>query len=505
MRLLGSSVAFRNNPFLKALAWAFLISIYFRGLSNMVVDIDLWHQMALIREAINLGYFPLRDSFAYTPTIFPSVHHEWGAGVIAYFLAIEFGASGIIILKYLLAFALAAFVLLCLKRRLLHIENALLIFPIGLMLMQEGFATVRPQMYSFGFFACLLWFLDLDRGGNRRWIAIWIPLYTIWVNIHGGFVVSFALLGGYWLEAIFKRRPQKHIILLCLAMLALIALTPYGLTYYQYLLRALLMPRLVSEWHPVWINLSLSQIIIFIFSLIFVIYSVKKIGIHNADGFPALMIFALASIFCRRLIFFYAIIWTVYVPGYLQRTPIDHIIQNISRMRAKLIGIFLAIITLVIFFRIISLHPWNLLVPSSKIENFGNHPIYPVGPVEYLSNEGFDGNLMVFFDWGAYVTWKLYPKVRVSIDSRYEVAYQDWQLIENVNFYKASKGWEDILFKYQTDLVLIKKDFQLSKEMNQQKTWKRIYDDNLFELYARPGLMLPVEDKTGYVFTGKFP
>ncbi len=72
----------KRGLFLKVAAYAFLVSMFFRNLSNTVVDLDLWHQMALVREGIRLGYFPLKDQFAYTPTIFPSVHHEWGSGAM---------------------------------------------------------------------------------------------------------------------------------------------------------------------------------------------------------------------------------------------------------------------------------------------------------------------------------------------------------------------------------------------------------------------------------------
>src|SRR5262249_37862685 len=51
------------------------------------VDIDVWHEMSLFREALRAGWIPYIDRFAYTPTISPAVQHEWGAGAIAYLAA----------------------------------------------------------------------------------------------------------------------------------------------------------------------------------------------------------------------------------------------------------------------------------------------------------------------------------------------------------------------------------------------------------------------------------
>lgn len=499
-------LAKKKDVFLKAVACAFLLSMYFFRISGNIVDPDLWHQMALVREAVALGHIPLDDHFAYTPTIFPSVQHEWGAGVVAYFLATRFGAIGILAVKYLLALCIAVFSLLCLKRRSLTIEIVVFLAPIGVLLIDEGFSTVRAQLYSLAVFACLLWLFELDRKGNRTWIAVWIPLYLIWINIHGGFLVGFVLFGSYWLERLLRREAHRHLILVGLAMVGLIAVNPYGPHYYPYLWRAMMIPRpYVKEWQPLWIGSDLLHISLFLVSLVLVIYLVKKIGIKNAHGIVALFTSALASVFCTRLVPFYAIVWTCYLPGYLERTPVRDIVNGLWRKRRRFVILILCIASIVFLSRTLSLRPWKLLVPGDHMKRYGNHQVYPVGPVEYLREVVFKGNLMVFFDWGSYVTWKLYPDVRVSMDSRYEVVYPEWLVEESVRFYLAKEGWQRTLSKYPTDLVLVHKELPLSRAMSQQGEWKKVYTDKIFELYARPGLTLPVVDRTGRVLEGTFP
>jgi hypothetical protein len=502
----SNNAILKKNLWLKAAACAFLLSMYFLRISNNIVDLDLWHQMALIREAIALGHIPLNDQFAYTPTVFPSVHHEWGAGAIAYFLATRFGALGILAVKYSLAVSIAVFSLLCLKRRSVTIEVLIFLAPIGIMLIGKGFSTIRGQMYSYAFLACLLWFFELDQNRHRRWITAWIPLYLIWVNIHAGFLVGIGLFGAYWLEQLIRRKPHTHLILVGVSMLGLIAFNPYGLDYYSYLWRAMIMRRpYVAEWYPIWSGLELLYLSVFFVSLILFTYSVKKIGIRNAHGIVVVLTATLASIFCTRLVLFYAIVWTCYVPGYIQRTPLRNIVNGLFKKLPRFLTLFLAIVTIIYLVRILSFGPWKLLVPSEHIEKYGEHLIYPVGPVEYLSKVTFKGNLMVFFDWGSYVTWKLYPNVRVSMDSRYEVAYPEWVVDENTRFYMAKNGWQRTLKAYPTDLVLVHKRLPLAKIMLQESGWEKVYTDKIFELYARPGLKLPVVDWTGRVFTGTFP
>lgn len=506
MKITEPKVARRKNLFIEIATCVFLFSLFSLILSNNIADLDLWHQMALFRESIALAHIPLEDHFAYTPTIYPSIQHEWGAGAVAYFLGTQFGGTGILAAKYLLAAIIVVFFLLCIKRRAVSIAIVILLAPIGMGLMSRSFATTRAQMYSFAFVACLLWVFDLEEVGNRRWLVFWIPLYLIWINLHGGFLVGIGLLGAFWFEQLLRGKPHVRLMFIGCAMIGLIAVNPYGVSYYSYLWHAMTMARpYIAEWYPMWRNSELLQLSMFLLSLILVIYSVMKIGIRAAYGLVVLLAAALAAICCVRLIFFYALIWTIYIPSYLQRTPLGDIMNRISKKLSKFLIIILCMAALAIFVRTLSFHPWKLLVPSDHIKKYGGHPIYPVGPVEYLKEIDFRGNLMVFFDWGSYVIWKLYPNVHVSMDSRYEVAYPEWLVDENVRFYSAKEGWEHTLAKYPTDLVLVSKYDPLTKAMPQQSEWKKVYTDKVFELFARPGLTLPVVDWTDRIFVGTFP
>src|SRR6266446_10332606 len=79
----------------------------FAGISTFI-DFDCWHQMALARETLALGYVPLADHFAYTPTVYPVVHHEWGTGVVMYALATHGGLTAVRIAQWGLVLLVAA-------------------------------------------------------------------------------------------------------------------------------------------------------------------------------------------------------------------------------------------------------------------------------------------------------------------------------------------------------------------------------------------------------------
>jgi len=79
---------------LASIVWFALGVMLLSRISINIVDLDIFHQMALIREGMVLGHIPTADTFSYGPTLPNVIHHEWGAGAVAYFLATRFGAPG---------------------------------------------------------------------------------------------------------------------------------------------------------------------------------------------------------------------------------------------------------------------------------------------------------------------------------------------------------------------------------------------------------------------------
>ena len=124
---------------------------------------------------------------------------------------------------------------------------------------------------------------------------------------------------------------------------------------------------------------------------------------------------------------------------------------------------------------------------------------------------------------GAYVSWELYPKVKVSIDSRYEVAYPIGSLEEETDFYTASDNWESILNKYDTHAVLIPVELPIAEVFESRITsekpsrggvqpvssagsfgWKLVYQDNTYALYVNASLAdsLPILDRRNEFIEG---
>ena len=114
--------------------------------------------------------------------------------------------------------------------------------------------------------------------------------------------------------------------------------------------------------------------------------------------------------------------------------------------------------------------------------------VYPTGVVAYLKKHGCSGNLLTPFSSGAYVSWMCYPDILVSIDGRYEVAYQEDVLPNHNLFYAAEPGWQSVLNEYNADMILVQANCPVIKLLGQAGThteeWKAVYEDPVFTLFV---------------------
>jgi hypothetical protein len=106
---------------------------------------------------------------------------------------------------------------------------------------------------------------------------------------------------------------------------------------------------------------------------------------------------------------------------------------------------------------------------------------------------------------GGYCLYQLSPAVKVSLDGRYEVAYADGLLEENVDFYAARDGWLTTLDKYPTDMVLAPKSAPVYAGLREETAWREVYVDDVYALFARPGAAPPEADRREASSSVRFP
>lgn len=486
---------------------AALIGLILLMLSHAVVDQDVWHEMALARELFQSGSLPLRDVFAYTPTV-DFIQHEWGAGVIAYLLTEWFGGNGLLLLKYGLGVLLILFAVLRLRMDappLVALAPAVLL---SVNMLQPGFGTVRGQLYSLVAVAALLWFLALDRRGNRRWMGPWLAIFVLWLNVHGGFILAFGILGAAWLERAARGKRDWHLVGLGAAMLAAVAINPYGLRYYPYMVEALTIRRPdITEWQPVWVMAAEfpASFIALALSVLLMAYALRVRGWRDSQGIAVLLLLLLLSVRTSRITMFYGLAFLCIVPGLLRGTPLALWMDRALRRWASIALPVTALFAMLLLGAAWVRKPWSILVPGVPLPGYGAHVVYPVGAVDYLKRHRFQGNLMVSFSVGAYAMWKLYPEAKVSMDSRYEVAYPPELAEKFIRLYSTGEQAAEVLGAYPHDAVLMHVRSPLRQAVEAGDRWRCVYDDGVYALYAKRDSPLPAELGTEPVRNGSIP
>lgn len=490
----------RRRIWLGCAACAGLISFFLSLTAFNLVDVDIWHQMALIRESLRVGHLLTRDVFAYTPSVYPSIHHEWGAGLLAYALTRWFGGDAVLLLKFSVVIVIGLVSLRSAKSMGADTLTWVALCPIAIFLSQFGFlAVIRAQAYSFLFAACCFWAFEQDRRGKRGWMMAWLCVFPVWVNVHGGFVVGIGLLALYVIECALAGRPFRMLSWLLAATILEVFINPFGPQLFGYIAHAVTMSRPhIQEWRPVWVSGFWGTAVFFI-AMAIAAYGVARIGIRRSPGLLMLIAAAVEAILHFKLVPLFAIAWISHVPAYLEQSATGTWISSFTRRRFALVLGFWLLVTTLSLTNAVHWQFWRLRVPQI------NAPYaYPVGAVDYLRGQRFTGNLMVPFLQGAYVSWKLFPAVKVSVDSRYEVAYPEALVDSIFRFYAAEPGWRQILDAYRTDLVLVPRMTPL-EHVIAETGWHKVYVDREFEIYARPDLALPFCDHASESFSGVFP
>lgn len=493
----------RDGRYVAILAGAILIAFlaYIARLS--AVTHDAFHEMALVRVFAEGGPFPIGDVFAFTPTVYPAVHHEWGTGLVLYWCAgiSPLGLDGMAVLRVLLVLAVAAALYRCARNGGAHPLLICCCAPILFPLLWVGFGTLRAQLFTLLFLLLQILMQQSDWHGRRRWVVAWSLLYVVWLNMHAGFVVGVAMLffhvverwlteiGNEWSFANFSKAYFKlwhHLLLPPILVLGL-QINPWGFLYGPYLLRAITMPRpTILEWQPLWMTHdSTTAIAAFALSLLALGYVAKNRRWTRLRGWLFCCVAAYMALKHLRHGSLYAIVWMAYMPGWLTPTSFGRTAIS-SLVNHRTILIRSASFCTVACIGFILWHPiWKATIPSSDPDGAME---YPVGAVQFLRENAFTGNVLTPFATGAYVSWMCHPEVRVSIDGRYEVAYRNDVLPKHDLFYAAGAGWQAVLQEYSADLVLVQANAPVKKFLGKvgslTESWRVVYEDPVFSLYA---------------------
>ncbi len=524
---LRKNLCIGKNRDLQLVAWSMLaIAAGFLAYTSRMHEVthDAFHEMALFRQALVQGDVPQHDVFAYTATVDPSVHHEWGTGAILYFVTIGTGLGplGLTALRLLLIAALWLLMYRVARMRGAHPIIFFLLASATFPVFWVGFATVRAQLFTLVCIAAQLWMQELDWRGRRAWVLGWLCMLVFWLNVHAGFVVGLGLIAFHsierFLSAAFHSRSivaavskTWHLIAAAPAAVMVLPLNPYGWNYITYLIDAIRMPRpLIKEWQPIWntyspvLTLGMLALCIGLF-----VYSHRVLKLRRLKGATFLALCFYMTIKHIRHGSILAVVWIAYVPAWISRTRLGkNLVHVVDQHRTFTIRACQGVAATSLLFAACN-HFWMPSLPPRPLHSTA---CFPTDAVEFLKDNNFNGNLLTPFHIGAYVSWEMYPNVKVSFDGRYEVAYQANVMPEHNQFLGAEDNWWELLDNYPNDAALVHKQAPVAEKLDlwrrddrsidsprapTKPDWYIAYEDDSFIVLASPESNLPQVDRRG--------
>jgi len=491
--------------------------------SKNFADPDFWGHVRYGQDLLEEG-LPRAATYTYTAEGFRWINHENLSEVVFAAAANAGHVEWLLIFKSLCGAALVAGIIYrCRQQGIAYgVANSIGIL-VALNLMH--FWSLRPQLFSFIFFAIAIALLDFGLGkgksGNDR-IAIWtiVPLMGLWTNTHGGFLAGLAVTVAYvvlqtvaqfppvakWLgtccgseiQTTTNEYPFRRLVAmragLVLACVLITMLNPYGWRLHAWLIESLgaARPEIV-EWRPP----QLLDVAWWQWWLL-VGVTVPAIALSRRARDPVqlciLILVLWQSIEHQRHIAFYAILF-----GYWMPSHVADIWRQLSRSKnserdKKQIPQWVLQCTLALALIVVSLQWWQQVKQVVVHRNR-----YPVSAFQYMADQNLRGKLAVQFRWAQYSLAAFADHdIRVGFDGRFRTCYP--QSVVDMYFDFAVGDAKDrhrkttellkphrFLEHKTPNLLLVDRDqSHACKTIRRlQMDWILLYQDSLAELWGR--------------------
>ena len=107
--------------------------------------------------------------------------------------------------------------------------------------------------------------------------------------------------------------------------------------------------------------------------------------------------------------------------------------------------------------------------------------------VAFLQAADYPRDLFVYYDWGGYAIWKLYPAHRVFVDGRADL-YGDELLGQAMNrVFDLRTGWKELLDRWKIGVLLVPPSCALAQALLLEPEWKAEYRDSEAMILSKTG------------------
>jgi hypothetical protein len=109
--------------------------------------------------------------------------------------------------------------------------------------------------------------------------------------------------------------------------------------------------------------------------------------------------------------------------------------------------------------------------------------IFPVNAVAVMA-KGPMGRVFTSDQWGDYLLYRCYPKIRVFLDDRSDFYGADFDDVA-IRITTAQYDWRDLLAKYDVDTALLSPKDPLTAVLKISPEWRLLFEDRVAVLFGR--------------------
>jgi hypothetical protein len=134
---------------------------------------------------------------------------------------------------------------------------------------------------------------------------------------------------------------------------------------------------------------------------------------------------------------------------------------------------------------LIALFAFVKLVVVIRDQGAREAEIYPQAAVASLQSTGHFKRLFVYYDWGGYAIWRLYPDYQVFVDGRADL-YGDDLLSQFKTAIQLHSGWRDVLDRWRVEAILVPPGCALAQALVIDPQWQTAFSDSKALILRRP-------------------
>jgi len=466
---------------LRVALWCVLLA----AVTRTSTDPDLWGNVRFGLDIIRDGAIPNTDAYSFT-TDRTWVNHEWLSEVLIGHAFRVGGDVGLIVLKLAAVGVIVLLLWLTLRRERIYsaiVGDTAVAATIVLTFDQTRY--VRPQLFSLVAFTVLLTCLTRARQGRQRWLLVLPPLFAVWANLHGGWLVGGGIFA-LWTAAtalVGNRRHALWCTVIGAASLAATLVNPYGVQLLTLLRDTVGLERAdIVEWQPVYV-LGWESWVPWIVTAVLGITGVALADREErgAERLASLIALAAMSAMVARVQAFFALgvlflVGPVVARAFQAARAVE--VTPVARPSSRLAG--------GIAFAVAA---GALVITASNLTHLRIDSRWTpeAGAVSFLNGQPEGRRVLIWFDWGGYALWHLSPRMRISMDGRRETVYSPDLQDRHLRFYFDAPGGASLPTDLAADYVWIPRTLPAVHRLDADG-WRRIYQGRQSVIFGRATL-----------------